>query len=78
MLVQFGSYQAGGLGSLGWVVGGLIFCLGSVIEADSPPAKSQGRNIRFRSWRSHPEYATSYISSGPVLVCNGGLAVERG
>jgi PAS domain S-box-containing protein len=47
MLVQFGSYQAGSLGSLGWVVGGLIFCLGSVIEAGSLPLKSQGRNIRF-------------------------------
>jgi signal transduction histidine kinase len=47
MLAQFGSYQAGGLGSLGWVAGGLIFCLGSVIEADSSPEKSLARNIRF-------------------------------
>jgi PAS domain S-box-containing protein len=43
ILAQFGSYRAGGLESLGWVSGGLIFCLGSVIEAYQSPKKSQAR-----------------------------------
>lgn len=47
MLAQFGGYQAGDLGSLGWVVGGLIFSLGSVIEADSSPKKGQARHLGF-------------------------------
>ena len=34
---QSGSYQTGGAGNLGWVVGGLIFSLGSLIEADPYP-----------------------------------------
>ena len=34
---QSGSYQTGGAGNLGWVVGGLIFSLGSLIDADPPP-----------------------------------------
>jgi signal transduction histidine kinase len=33
-LAQVGSFQSGGPDSLGWVVGGLIFCLGSVIESN--------------------------------------------
>jgi PAS domain S-box-containing protein len=47
ILAQFGSYQAGGLGSLGWVAGGLIFSLGSVIETNMSPGKSQARGRRF-------------------------------
>jgi len=47
ILAQFGSYRAGGLGSLGWVAGGFIFSLGSVIEADSSPKKSQARGLGF-------------------------------
>ncbi len=47
MLAQFGSYQAGGPESLGWVAGGLIFSLGSVIEADSSPGKSRVRGLVF-------------------------------
>ncbi|HEY5271508.1 MAG TPA: PAS domain-containing sensor histidine kinase [Anaerolineales bacterium] len=47
ILAQFSSYQAGGLGSLGWVAGGLIFCLGSVIEADPSPKKSQAGGLGF-------------------------------
>ena len=35
ILAQFGSTRTGGSESLGWVTGGLIFCLGSVIEANS-------------------------------------------
>jgi signal transduction histidine kinase len=34
ILAQFGSSRAGGIESLGWVVGGLVFSLGSVIQAD--------------------------------------------
>ena len=45
ILAQVNSYQAGGLESLGWVAGGLIFCLGSVIEADSSPEKPQARGL---------------------------------
>ena len=47
ILAQFGNYQAGGLGSLGWVAGGLIFSLGSVIEANSFPRKSQANGLGF-------------------------------
>ncbi|MGA2503964.1 MAG: PAS domain-containing sensor histidine kinase [Anaerolineales bacterium] len=41
ILAQFGSNRAGGLESLGWVTGGLIFSLGSVIEADSHDKTAQ-------------------------------------
>ncbi len=41
VLAQSGSYEPGGLESLGWVTGGLIFCIGSVIEAGSSPRQSQ-------------------------------------
>jgi len=47
MLSQFGGYRVGSFGSLGWVAGGLIFCLGSVIEADPSPKKSQTRRPGF-------------------------------
>ena len=47
MLSQLNSYQAGGAGSLGWVAGGLIFSLGSVIEADSSPGKGRARGFGF-------------------------------
>jgi signal transduction histidine kinase len=40
VLAQMGSYPAGGMERFGWVAGGLIFCLGIVIEADSSPKKS--------------------------------------
>lgn len=43
LLAQVGSYRAGGPESLGWVAGGLIFSLGSVIEADSSPREDQKR-----------------------------------
>jgi signal transduction histidine kinase len=43
ILAQFGSNRAGGLESLGWVMGGLIFSLGSVIEADIHGKTNQTR-----------------------------------
>jgi len=47
LLSQFGNYQAGGWGSLGWVVGGLVFCLSGVIEAGAIPEKRQKDSVRF-------------------------------
>jgi signal transduction histidine kinase len=43
ILAQFGSNRAGGLESLGWVMGGLIFSLGSVIEVDMHGKTNQSR-----------------------------------
>jgi signal transduction histidine kinase len=47
ILAQFGSYQAGRPGSLGWIVGGLCFCLGIVLETTPSFEKSPARNFRF-------------------------------
>jgi signal transduction histidine kinase len=47
VLAQINSYQAGGPEGLGWVAGGLVFCLGSVIEADSSPGIIQTRGVGF-------------------------------
>ena len=44
-LAQFGSYQAGEPGSLGWVAGGLIFCLGSIIEANPSYGNERERGV---------------------------------
>jgi signal transduction histidine kinase len=41
IMAQSGSYRAGGVESLGWVAGGLVFCLGSVIEASTYPLTGQ-------------------------------------
>jgi PAS domain S-box-containing protein len=46
ILAQFGSNRAGGLESLGWVTGGLIFSLGSVIEVDKHRKTNQTRLSR--------------------------------
>ena len=49
ILAQSSSYRAGGLESLGWVTGGLIFCVASVIEADiihgHKPALNRGTDL---------------------------------
>ena len=42
---QSGSYQTGGAGYLGWVVGGLIFSLGSLIEADPSPEYKREKGL---------------------------------
>jgi signal transduction histidine kinase len=47
MLSQFGYYQAGGWGNLGWVVGGLIFCTSIVVEAGTIPEKKQVDSVQF-------------------------------
>jgi len=47
ILSQFGNYQAGGWGSLGWVVGGLLFCLSIVIEAGIIPEEKQVDTVQF-------------------------------
>jgi PAS domain S-box-containing protein len=44
-LAQFGSYQAWEPGNLGWVVGGLIFCLGSIIEANPSSVNERDRGV---------------------------------
>ena len=43
VLAPLGSYQAGGLESLGWTAGGLLFGIGAVAEADSPQQESPSR-----------------------------------
>jgi signal transduction histidine kinase len=47
ILAQFGNYQAGGLGGLGWVIGGLIFCFGCVFEADTNSKLVPTRSVGF-------------------------------
>jgi len=42
---QSGSYQTGGAGNLGWVVGGLIFSLGGLVEADPMPEYGRERGL---------------------------------
>jgi PAS domain S-box-containing protein len=45
LLAQFGGSRAGGIGSIGWVSGGLLFCLGSVISINYPEEGSQVRSV---------------------------------
>ena len=45
IFAQSGSYLAGGAGNLGWVAGGLIFSLGSVIEANPSPETKRERGL---------------------------------
>ena len=44
ILATIGSYQAGGVESLGWVLGGLLFGVGVVVEADSPVVEKSRRS----------------------------------
>ena len=44
-LAQSGNYQSGGAGNIGWVVGGLIFSLGSVIDANPSSAREQQKGL---------------------------------
>jgi signal transduction histidine kinase len=46
ILARLGSYQAGGMGNLGWVVGGLIFCNACVIEVTQEPQTNRGPGFR--------------------------------
>ncbi len=52
LLAQFGGSRAGGVESIGWVAGGLIFSLGSVVSGsfheEESPSKSRGLDLGVR------------------------------
>lgn len=47
VLAPLGGYRAGGLESLGWMVGGLLFGIGAVVEANPVPDKEPRRRSGF-------------------------------
>jgi PAS domain S-box-containing protein len=47
ILAQFGSHRAGGFESIGWVAGGLVFCIGIVTGSKSPQPEGRTQGISF-------------------------------